>query len=808
MTPERWREVADIVGQAAVLHGPDRERLLQEQPAELREEIERFLRTTGSARDFLEAPLIQRREPLGAGARIGPYVLREELGRGGMGVVFRAERSEGDIGRAAAIKILGFAALPVASTQRIQSEAAILAQLQHPNIATLYDAGVTGDGFAYLVMELIDGEPLARYCDSHELTVRQRLRLFLPICSAVHHAHQHLIVHRDLKPHNILVTKEGVPKLLDFGIARVLGGEAQSSPTLSVLDALTPDYASPEQIDRGLATTGSDVYSLGVILYELLCGRRAFPAPVSTLSEHLEARRKSPEKPSKLQPGLPEELDSLVFKAMAFDPAERYASARELGFDIENYLAGLPVSARPASMVYRTRKFVRRHLTATAVAATALTLIVGLAITAEIQRARAEERFQQVRSLARSVIFEVYDRITPLNGSTEARRLLASRAVEYLDSLARQSGSDPALLLELASSYRRIATVLGDDTQSNLGDIPGAMRNIDAAIAVARRAAAARPGDLDAPRELVRALTVKSHLLLELSRRTDLNGVAAEKAAIVRKIIASPGANVQDQIGYAAQLFDEASDIPNPADRIGPFQDLVHRYEDLSASRPHDTSQRRNVALMEKYLGSNLSMAGRPEEALGHKRRALEIDSGLVESYPDNRQYLADVDNDLRNICGSLIRLRRYEEALSTIRRAESISRKLIAADPKDQSSTLRLANNREVSCEILMHLLRPGEARVACEEALQLTKPFPASNANVSHINGFTFASLGEIAWTQKRLAEMCSWYQRAAAVFPDKGSGPSNNDFSRDSADWQRAAAKVCPAPYKEPAKSASDK
>jgi eukaryotic-like serine/threonine-protein kinase len=789
VTPERWWEVAEIIGHAAGLAGADRERLLKEQPADLREDVERFLRNTGSARDFIETPLVQPREPLGAGARIGPYVLTEELGRGGMGVVFRGERSEGDLGRAAAIKILGFAALTASSTQRIQSEAAILAQLQHPNIATLYDAGFTGDGFAYLVMEFIDGEPLVRYCDSHRLA----LQLFLPICSAVHYAHQHLIVHRDLKPNNILVTTEGSPKLLDFGIAKVLDADPHSSPTLSVLDALTPDYASPEQIDRGAATTGSDVYSLGLILYELLGGQRAFRSDVSTLSELLEARRKQPERPSKLRPGLPEELDSLVFRAMAFDPAERYASARELGADIENYLAGLPVSARPASMLYRARKFVRRHLPATATAAAAFTLIVGLAITAEVQGARAEARFEQVRALARSVIFEIYDRIAPLNGSTEARKLLASRAVEYLDSLARQSGSDPTLLLELASSYRKIATVLGDHTQSNLGDVPGAMRNIDAAIAVARRAAAARPRDLDAPRELLRALTVKSHLLLALSRRAELTGVAAEKAAIVRQIMASPGANAEDQIAYARQLYDEASDIPNPAGRIGPFQDLVKRYEALSASLPNDPQQRRNVALMEKYLGSSLSLSGRAEESLDHKLRALEIDSGLVESYPDNRQYLIDLRNDLRNLCASLMKLRRFEEALSFILRAESLSRKLMAADPNDLSGTLALASDRAVSCETLLRLGRPVEARASCEDALRLTKSFPSSNANSSYIRGLTFAVLAEIAESQKRPAEMCGWYQRAAAVFPDKA--PSNNDFVKDFADWKRAAAECSP-------------
>jgi tetratricopeptide (TPR) repeat protein len=442
-------------------------------------------------------------------------------------------------------------------------------------------------------------------------------------------------------------------------------------------------------------------------------------------------------------------------------------------------------------MLYKTHKFVQRHLATTVVAAAGLALIVGLAITAEIQRARAEQRFQQVRTLARSVIFEIYDRIAPLNGSTEARKLLAARAVEYLDSLALQSGSDPTLRLELASSYRKIATVLGDDTQPNLGDIPSAMRNIDAAIAVARKAVTARPRDLEAQRELVRALTVKSHLLHDLSRPAELTQVAQEKAAIVRKIIASPGATEQDQIDYVHQLFDEASDIPNPADRIVPFQELVHRYESLSASRPNDPDQRRNVALMEKYLGSFLSVSGRVDESLAHKRRALEIDSALVERYPDRRQYHIDLHNDFRNLTGSLMKLGRFDEALLTIRRAENLFRKLMADDANDLSGVVALARDRQVSCEILMNLRRSVEARSTCEEVLQLTKLLPSQNADASYINGLTFVVLAEIAGLQKRPAERCGWYQRAAAVFPDTGPGLSSDDYAQESAGWKRTAA-----------------
>jgi tetratricopeptide (TPR) repeat protein len=788
-----WREVELVVGELLELpEGEARTRLERSGlTPEVRRRAEQLLRACRDSEGFLEDPPILLGAPPGPdrrlGERLGSWRLSSVIGSGGMGTVYRAAREDGDFEQQAAVKVIAAGRLSRSSERRFREERQILARLEHPSVARLIDGGVSPDGSPYLVMEYVEGTPIDAWAQG--VALRERLRMFRQVCEAVHFAHQNLVVHCDLKPANIMVTREGMPKLLDFGIARFLEGNREE--TGSLLHIMTPDYASPEQV-RGLRPgTSSDVYSLGVLLYELATGRRPYRLAGKGLDEVLATICET--KVEKPRSGAAD-LDAIVLKALQKEPQRRYGSVEKLAADVECYLENRPVSARPDTFFYRARKTVARHLTATIAATAALTLIVGLGITAEIQRVRAEGRFQQVRSLARSVIFEVYDRIAPLNGSTDARKLLASRAVEYLDSLANQSGNDPTLLLELSSSYRRIATVLGDDTQPNLGDVPGAMRNIDAAIAVARRAAAARPRDLDAPRELVRALTVKSHLLLMLSRRAELTGIAAEKAAMVRKIVASPDANIQDQIEYAGQLFDEASDIPDPANRIGPFQDLVKRYEALSASRPNDPQQRRNVALMEKYLGSFLSRTGRADESLDHKRHALEIDSNLVENYPDNRQYLIDLHNDLRIVCGSLERLGRFEEALSYIRRAESLSRKLVAADPNDLSGPLAFANDREVSCEVLMNLDRLVEARATCEDALQLSKSIPGNNANASYIKGLTFEVLAGIAQIQKRPEEVCVWYRRAAAVFPDTEQSLSNSDFSQESAKWKLAAAKAC--------------
>src|SRR5688572_3584109 len=302
------------------------------------------------------------------------------LGEGGMGVVYLAER--GDLGSKAAIKIRRDAWLSPARRERFAVEQRTLAQLNHPSIARLYDADTLPDGTPWFVMEYVEGVPLTAFCDTHASTIPERLRLFRDVCEAVQHAHRHAIIHRDLKPSNILVTQDGTGKLLDFGIAKQLESLEGSEVTRTGLRPMTPAYAAPEQVSAGRLGIHTDVYSLGVVLYELLVGRLPFDVAQTTPSE-LERLivEQEPERPSvaaRRTPALPvgssraqsaskpqwADLDVLCLTAMHKDPARRYASVEALIRDVDHYLTGEPLEARPDSLRYRTSKFVRRNMTA------------------------------------------------------------------------------------------------------------------------------------------------------------------------------------------------------------------------------------------------------------------------------------------------------------------------------------------------------------------------------------------------------------------------------------------------------------
>ena len=368
-----------------------------------------------------ESTLTLKKTGLDAERRIGPYKLIRELGRGGMGTVWLAARADEQFEKRVALKVVR-ASDSEEVLRFFRRERQILAGLEHPNIARLLDGGTTDDGLPYFVMEHVEGVPIDRYCDEHKLSVPERLRLFEGVCSAVQHAHRSLVVHRDLKPGNILVTDEGVPKLLDFGIAKLLNPGVAGAGSAETLVAMTPDYASPEQVRGRAITTGTDVYSLGVVLYELLTGQRPYrvkshehvevlkavcesePERPSTAVGRTGERRQAdgttipttPEEAGRLRHETPErlkkrlkgDLDAIVLAALQKDPLHRYASVEGLARDIHRYLDGQPITARKTSTVYRLRKMAGRHKLGVAAAAAILVLLVTLAVTSTVQASR------------------------------------------------------------------------------------------------------------------------------------------------------------------------------------------------------------------------------------------------------------------------------------------------------------------------------------------------------------------------------------------------------------------------------------
>ncbi|RMH15278.1 MAG: hypothetical protein D6696_21155 [Acidobacteria bacterium] len=523
MRPERWQRIKEIFDRAAGLSGDERSAYLDRACAgdgELRAEVESLLvsdETTESVLDERMADvfgaLLERdaRRAL-AGREIGNYRLLRELGHGGMAVVYAAARADDQYRKEVAIKLIkrGMDSEPIIA--RFLQERQILANLDHPNIARLFDGGVTDDGSPYLVMELIEGEPIDRYCDRHGLSIRQRLELFLTVCQAVRYAHQNLIVHRDLKPSNILVTAGGVPKLLDFGIAKLLDpGDDQVGATVAGQRPMTPEYASPEQIRGQPITTATDVYSLGVLLYRLLTGERPYrldqptqrqieravceqqperpstvvargvPSPQADPARDGLARRR-PRSPERLRRVLRGDLDNIVLMALEKSPERRYASVEQLAEDVRRYLDGQPVTARKDTPLYRASKFVRRHRVGVAAAALIVASLLGgiVATTWQMQvatreRARAEEQAQlanEQRATAEQVVdflvglFEVADPGEALGETITARELLERGARKIEPELAGRPLVQARIMDAVGQVYANLG--LYDDARPQL----------------------------------------------------------------------------------------------------------------------------------------------------------------------------------------------------------------------------------------------------------------------------------------------------------------------------------------------------
>jgi serine/threonine protein kinase/tetratricopeptide (TPR) repeat protein len=528
LSAKRWLEVSPYLDQALSVPESERaawlESFRRDRPdlVNLVQELLQEHRTLDQAQ-FLERPPVQNAL---AGQKIGAYTLTSPIGQGGMGSVWLAQRSDGRFERKAAVKLLNAALIGHDGEERFKREGTILGRFWHANIAELFDAGVTSWGQPYIILEYVEGEPIDGYCDEHKLPVRGRISLFLDVLAAVAYAHANLIVHRDLKPTNVLVDKDGHVKLLDFGIAKLLETEGQhDAPTLLTLEGdspLTPEYAAPEQVTGAPITTATDVYALGILLYQLLSGHHPAgsalrspadlvkaivdtePSRPSTIvqpsSPNTEALTTKAAKrgttPDKLRRLLRGDLDTIVGKALKKDPRERYASVTAFADDLRRYLKQEAISARPDTLAYRTSKFLRRNRTVVAFTTIAVAVVIG-SLSAGLLIANREreaaERAAQVRELANKFI-ALDNEIRGVPGATKARMEIVSDSLEYLTSLSSDVRNKD-LALEIAYAYVRVAHVQGDPTSPNLGQFTEAEASLGKAENFVDSVLAADPSD-------------------------------------------------------------------------------------------------------------------------------------------------------------------------------------------------------------------------------------------------------------------------------------------------------------------------
>ena len=739
MNGERWHRVKVLLEEAIALDAAERSSFLDRAScgdSELRSEVASLLSSHEQAgTGFLKTAVLDLKQSMPAnnraGRRIGVYQIVEEIGHGGMGEVYRACRADGQYTKEVAVKLVrgGFDSAFV--QERFRNERQILASLDHPNIGRLLDGGTTDDGVPYLVMELIEGTRIDSYCDEQKLSISQRLQLFRYVCSAVQYAHQRLVIHRDIKPSNILVTKEGAPKLLDFGIAKILDPALGAGSETTMARPMTPEYASPEQIRGEPITTASDVYSLGVVLYQLLTGRSPYPGETrsshdlaravcetdpgrpstavvkpQTVRSSEEIEHIAPEKfsspreasPAKLQRRLAGDLDNIVLMALRKEPQRRYTSVEHFGEDIRRHLEALPVTATKGSWRYRAGKFVTRNkVSVTATAVVMLALVAGIAATvrearvarrqaeiASAERVRAEKRFNDVRKLANSLIFEIHDSIQDLPGATPSRKLLLDRAVEYLDKLSQDSSGDWDLQRELAWGYQRLSTVQGDTSQSNLGQISAAEVSFRKSIGLFEAVAKANPRNLTDQLNL--AMAYRRRAFTDIYERSGRQEIA-QALAITEPLMQTDAAKVEVRSERGLELQILASIQDATGDRLIAV-DTFRQYLDVSQgilrTNPEFKNARRSVAHAAIQLGYQMGRFGNRDEAMQFLNQGIAQFEVMIKQGGN-----PDVIRDLAasEVRRGQIQLMRGDPnaALADFRRARETTARLAKLDPENR---------------------------------------------------------------------------------------------------------------------------
>jgi non-specific serine/threonine protein kinase/serine/threonine-protein kinase len=724
------------------------------------------------------------------GERIGAYRVIGILGSGGMGDVFKAVRDDDQYHAEVAIKLMRADMRSVLTDLRFKNERQILAGLDHRNIARLLDGGTTQGGTPYVVMELVTGEPIDRYCDERKLDVRERVSLFLQVCAAVSYAHQHLVVHRDLKPNNILVTADGSVKLLDFGIAKLLEPNADtfSAPTeqtATTLRAMTLDFASPEQVAGGIVTTVSDVYSLGVVLYRLLTGKSPYGVRANDAQRMAEILSDTtPTRPSQVERRIDGDLDNILLMALRKDPQRRYGSVEQLGNDLRNFLGGMPVRARGNSLRYRFGKFARRRrweIAAGVLVACALLTALGVSIRegriADRERQVAQQHFASVRKLASTLLFEIHDEIAKVPGSTKSRELLVKTSLEYLDALYKGAGTDRALQEELAAAYLKVGNIQGDEGGSNIGAYQDALKSYARSIALFESLVAQSPENHRAGLNLGRAYVKQGSLMLAVGRIEEAlvsvrKGVALGESL---KAFFPTSAERASQLGntYWTQA-DIYARLGRSPEAMGSIDKLLEVVEDFWRENPKDEDAL--VSLSAAYNNasihsdSRLPERERYERTLFMLRRSLWADAQLVALAPDDTEHLFNLALAQFNLGRLLAAHGDFAAALESYRPATAVLTER-AKDPNDARSHYLSAMMDSGLAEALFKVGKVEDAKAILVRCDQVFKGLLAGGGTlrIDFAYGQNAVRLGELYVTHALHApgaSALSYWQQAQRV------------------------------------------
>jgi eukaryotic-like serine/threonine-protein kinase len=649
-----------------------------------------------------------------APSRIGPYRVERVLGSGGMGTVYLGVRDDDELPARVALKVIQ-AGSSEALLERFRRERRILAGLIHPYIARLLDAGKLDDGRPYFVMEYVDGRAIDAYIASHEhdpSAEKGVLELFLKVCSAVQFAHQNLVIHRDLKPSNILVTANGEPRLLDFGIAKLLAGDDSLAGEMTQPweRMLTPLSASPEQVSGEAVTMASDIYSLGVLLYRLLtgvspyAGAKDFAADPARVIREYEPPLASAagDRPSRARALLQGDLDNILRKALEKDPRRRYSTAHELAADIERHLKGLPVEARTASFSYRSAKFIRRNrLAVTAAAVVCLAIAGGLVGTslyahrAHQEQMRAQRELAALRKLTQSFLFEFDDAIQDLPGSSAARDLVVRHAEEYVDKIASEAGDDTVLLNDLADAYNHIVRITGRFQEARGNSSPrSALENAIKALAIRRRLYALNPNNAKARGQLEDSIWYTAGEYLTVGDLPHAGALYEEHLRLSQKAVKQAGS--LDELYGLGTAFTSTGSIERMLGHYDGSLEYQRRglevREGLLRADPGSARAQRVVAISHQFIGYTMSAQRNYSGAAEEYRRAAELIEPLANAAPQNTDLQRLAAETRESLCEARARGGAAKESLGDCDIALALYRAMTIADPKNVQASEDLA--------------------------------------------------------------------------------------------------------------------
>ena len=749
----RWQQLEELFHRALEYPENERARRVRDwcgEDSELATELLEMLASNSSIEELLASGSANPnhaslRRDLAESERVDPWLgrvlgafrLEQMLGRGGMGVVYLGCRISGGFTQNVAIKLIAREMSSGPAVHQFHRERDALARLQHKNISRLIDAGLAQDGTPYVVMEYIEGRRFDEVCKDPGIPLEEKLRLMLQLCDAVAYTHRNLILHRDLKPSNVMVTQEGVAKLLDFGTLKLMGPEAEtnSEMTQAGMRPMTLRYASPEHIKGVGVSTATDVYSLGMILYWILAGRLPRVVEGASIAEHIQQLQSVRiEPPSERRQGDPpsgplswKDVDAIALKAIRFEPADRYRSAEEMAADICLLLERRPVLARRGTLSYRISRFTLRHRRPMLVAAAVLLVLgVGLAWMlresriARAHQLRAEAGIEDERKLAHFLLFDYFGQLQDIPGSTDAQRRAVAEAVAYLDGI-NQNAQNPQFQLESAQAYTKLGNVQGNAYQLNEGNPKGALQSLDKAIHLAGNLRAKAPTDREVLAAFALAEKSRSEVLFGIDKTQD--ALVSMRAAMQAYdlLTARPDASVIELSEAASACNSFGDELGSPGmSGIGDYAAGLAAYrkglglsQRVLSINPSFGRSKRSIMLLHTKIGNVLTEID-PEAAIEEYREAIAD----YDKLPDADRL--SVKNKLSNaftriqLGQGLAEVLDFSESINSIRQARETYAAYAAGDAADTSVrfkyALALSDEGEIYAEMLDPVLNPDQ--------------------------------------------------------------------------------------------------